>query len=224
MSRATHPEAPARQDERPPTTRWSDYFTQVGAGLRGIPQAKTTQADTQVWEGSFEGHLLCVHSTVRLTGGNMAHFLVHSGARIGSHAWNLRGGHYVDLRILSRDVFTPEELRRLGRLAQTEDTRSFVVRQGKQTLSQGCASRLRLRTEREKGSHMAPFPKTPGEPILPGSPGPFRTLKMPRTTPAHGLHGRSHKGRQACFASRSTSPPPLEGQTPESHVSAARVG
>ena len=66
---------------------------------------------------------------------NRSVFLIHSGARIGTNDWNLRGGHYVDLRILSRDPLSPEALRRLAELARTEDDRPVSVRQGKQLLA-----------------------------------------------------------------------------------------
>ena len=63
--------------------RWSDHFIRVGGRTNRSGHSKTTPTKEQVWQGCFEGKLLCVHSTVRLTGSNMAHFLVHSGARIG---------------------------------------------------------------------------------------------------------------------------------------------
>ncbi len=84
------------------SARWSDCFSQVGAAERGTG-SKTSNAEVLIWEGYFEGALLCIISTVRLTGSNLAHFLVNSGARIGAQDWSLRGGHYVDLRVLSRD-------------------------------------------------------------------------------------------------------------------------
>ncbi len=65
----------------------------------------------------------------------MAHFLVNSGARIGENDWSLCGGHYVDLRILTTDRLTAEELRHIGELARTEETRPFRVRQGKDRLA-----------------------------------------------------------------------------------------
>lgn len=126
--------APVSRD--PPKMRWSDHFQQVGSRTRPDGHSKTTPADEQVWQGYFEGKLLCIHTTVRLTGGNMAHFLVHSGARIGSHPWYLRGGHYVDMRVLSRETLSTEELKRLGELARTEDQRSIAVRQGRETLAE----------------------------------------------------------------------------------------
>ena len=116
------------------SARWRDCFLLVGIDERGIG-SKTSKADLMLWEGSFERHLMCVHSTIRLTGSNLAHFLVHSGARIGCHSWSLRGGHYVDLRVLCRDVLTLDELRRLGELARTEETRPIMVRQGKDLLA-----------------------------------------------------------------------------------------
>ena len=116
------------------SARWSDAFSQVGAAERG-QGSKTSKADVMIWQGYFEGSLLCVISTVRLTGSNLAHFLVHSGARIGTNDWNLRGGHCVDLRVLSRDSLSPDALRRLAELARTEDVRPVSVRQGRQLLA-----------------------------------------------------------------------------------------
>src|SRR5438477_10291648 len=61
----------------------------------------------------------------------MAHFLTHSGARIGSHEWNLVGGHFVDLVVHARRPLASDQLLSLGQLAMTEDTRPvFVRRQG----------------------------------------------------------------------------------------------
>ena len=116
------------------SARWSDCFSQVGAAERGTG-SKTSKAEVLIWEGYFEGALLCIISTVRLTGSNLAHFLVNSGARIGAHDWNLRGGHYVDRRVLSRDPLSAAALRRLAELARTEDSRPVAVRQGKQLLA-----------------------------------------------------------------------------------------
>ena len=119
-------------------TRWSDCFLLVGITEQednSNPYRRTTRADLMLWEGSFEGHLMCVHSTVRLTGSNLAHFLIHSNGRIGAKPWSLRGGHYIDLRVLCRDKLTIEELRRLGELARTEETRPITVRQGKDLLA-----------------------------------------------------------------------------------------
>ncbi len=108
---------------------------QIGATARGL-NSKTSKADVMVWEGFFEGHLLCIVSTVRLTGSNLAHFLVHSRARIGTHDWSLRGGHYIDLRVLSRKTLTEEQLRHIGELARTDETRPVAVRQRRQQLDQ----------------------------------------------------------------------------------------
>ena len=116
------------------SARWSDCFSQVGAAERGTGR-KTSKAEVLIWQGYFEGALLCIISTVRLTGSNLAHFLVNSSARIGAHDWNLRGGHYVDLRVLSRDPLSAAALRRLAELARTEDPRPVAVRQGKQLLA-----------------------------------------------------------------------------------------
>ena len=71
---------------------WSDYFTALSTRKVGTAGWKTSKADETMWKGHFEGRLLCVVSTVRLSGSNMAHFLVNSGARIGENGWNLYGG------------------------------------------------------------------------------------------------------------------------------------
>ena len=64
---------------------WTDLFTLVSQ--HGVGQNwKTTKADRLVWDGIFEGMAVRVVSTVRLTFGNWAHFVVNSGARIGTHA------------------------------------------------------------------------------------------------------------------------------------------
>lgn len=114
---------------------WSDYFTALSTRKVGAAGWKTNKADETMWKGYYEGRLLCVVSTVRLSGSNMAHFLVNSGARIGENAWNLCGGHYVDLRILTSDRITANELRRIGELARTEETRPVRVRQGRDRLA-----------------------------------------------------------------------------------------
>ncbi len=116
------------------SARWRDCFSQVGAAERGIG-IKTSKAEVLIWQGYFEGALLCIISTVRLTGSNLAHFLVNSGARIGENDWKLYGGHYVDLRVLSRDPLSTAALRRLAELARTEESRPVSVRQGKQLLA-----------------------------------------------------------------------------------------
>lgn len=65
--------------------RWSDVFTLISQRKAGHCGGKTTPADELTWEGIFDGQTICVVSTVRLLCGNMAHFLTHSGARIGSN-------------------------------------------------------------------------------------------------------------------------------------------
>jgi len=116
--------------------RWSDAFDIRTRERTGNSRTKTRQGEVIVWDGSFEGQPLCVISTVRLVGGNMAHFLVSSNARIGSHDWNLRGGHYVDLRVLSKHPLSREELLRLGKLARTEENRPIYIRQERQLLNE----------------------------------------------------------------------------------------
>jgi len=51
-------------------------------------------------------------------------------------AWNLYGGHYVDLRVLTSDRLTTDELRRIGELARTEDNRPIKVRLGRDRLAE----------------------------------------------------------------------------------------
>lgn len=119
------------------TDRWSDHFTVLSTRQVGANGGwKTTKADEITWQGYFEGRLLLIVTTVRLTGSNLAHFCVNSGARIGSHDWNLKGGHPVDLRVITRHPLSPAALQRLGELARTEDNRDLAVRQGKEVLAQ----------------------------------------------------------------------------------------
>ena len=111
--------------------RWNDVFTLISQRKAGHCGGKTTPADELTWEGIFDGQPICVVSTVRLLCGNMAHFLTHSGARIGSHEWNLVGGHFVDLVVHARRPLVSDQLLSLGQLAMTEDARPvFVRRQG----------------------------------------------------------------------------------------------
>ena len=111
--------------------RWSDVFTLISERKTSHCVGKTTLADELTWEGTFDGQPICVVSTVRLLYGNMAHFLTHSGSRIGSHDWNLPGGHFVDLVVHARRPLDHDQLLSLGQLAMTEDTRPvFVRRQG----------------------------------------------------------------------------------------------
>jgi len=113
---------------------WSRVFTEVGRKRRG-QDWKTTKADEITWTGSFEGQPIVVVSTVRLTGGNLAHFLRNSGARIGAHDWTLAGGHYIDLRVLSKQPINDSQLQRLGQLAATQDKRPITVRRWKERLA-----------------------------------------------------------------------------------------
>jgi hypothetical protein len=115
--------------------RWSLFFKIVERKKRGQGW-KTTTADEITWTGTFEGLPLLVVSTVRLTGGNMDHFVRNSGARIGAHDWSLAGGHYIDLRVLSKVPLDDLQLQRLGQLAATQDDRSITVRRWTEVLSQ----------------------------------------------------------------------------------------
>lgn len=113
---------------------WSQVFIAVGRKKRGQGW-KTTTADEITWTGRFEDLPIVVVSTVRLTGGNMDHFVRNSGARIGAHDWTLAGGHYIDLRVLSKVALDDSQLQRLGQLAATEDDRPITVRRWKERLS-----------------------------------------------------------------------------------------
>jgi len=115
--------------------RWSDTFALVSQRKVGHCGGKTTPADELTWEGLFDGQLVSVISTVRLFWGNMAHFLTHSGARIGSHDWNLAGGHFVDLVVTARPPLDADQLVRLGQLALTEDHRPVFIRRHGEPLS-----------------------------------------------------------------------------------------
>ncbi|HTU47458.1 MAG TPA: hypothetical protein VMF91_20515 [Bryobacteraceae bacterium] len=114
---------------------WSRNFSAIGRKTRGQGW-KTTKSDEITWTGTFEGLPLVVVSRVRLTGGNMDHFVRNSGARIGAHDWTLAGGHYVDLRVLSKSPLDDAQLQRLGQLAATEDDRPMTVRRWKERLSE----------------------------------------------------------------------------------------
>lgn len=114
---------------------WSQVFRVVSRKKRGQGW-KTTTADEITWTGTFEGLPIVVVSSVRLTGGNMAHFLRNSGARIGAHDWTLAGGHYIDLRVLSKAPLDDAQLQRLGQLAATLDHRPITVRRWKERLSE----------------------------------------------------------------------------------------
>jgi len=83
-----------------------------------------------------------VLSAVRLIEGNLAHFTVSSNARIGENDWNLHGGHFVDLAVSSNHPLTDDELRSIGRLALTEETRPVSIRRAREPLS----SSLNIRT------------------------------------------------------------------------------
>lgn len=97
---------------------------------------ETNKANEITWQGCFEGRLLLIVTTVRLTSSNLAHFCVNSGARIGENSWDLNGGHFVDVRVITRDPLGLDALRRLGELARTEDNRNVAVRQGRELLAQ----------------------------------------------------------------------------------------
>ena len=113
---------------------WSDVFS-VTRQAKTHGGWKTTPADKITWYGIVNGRVVCVVSTVRLIEGSMAHFTVSSNARIGENAWNLRGGHFVDLAVSSRHPLTDTELRQIGELALTEETRPVAVRRTEERLS-----------------------------------------------------------------------------------------
>jgi hypothetical protein len=113
---------------------WSQVFRVVGRKKRGQGW-KTTTADEITWTGTFEDLPIVVVSRVRLTGGNMDQFVRNSGARIGANDWTLAGGHYVDLRVLSKTPLDDSQLQRLGHLAATQDHRPMTVRRWKERLS-----------------------------------------------------------------------------------------
>ena len=108
--------------------RWSDIFTLTKQRKVGRCGGKTTPADERTWEGTFDGQFICVVSTVRLMCSNMAHFLTHSGGRIGTYDWNLVGGHFLDLVVHAQPPLNTTQLLILGQLAMTEDTRPVCVR------------------------------------------------------------------------------------------------
>ena len=123
---------------------WSDVFTPTRrAKTHG--GWKTTPADKITWHGIVNGRVVCVVSTVRLIEGGMAHFTVSSNARIGENAWNLHGGHFVDLAVSSRHPLADDELRWIGELALTEEARPLAVRRSEERLS----AAITIRSEKE---------------------------------------------------------------------------
>jgi hypothetical protein len=114
---------------------WPAVFTAIARKKRGQGW-KTTAADEITWSGSFEGMPLIVLSRVRLRFGNLAHFVVNSGARIGAHDWNLPGGHYVDLRVYSPRPLDDSQLQRLGQLAAAGEDRPIRIRRWEECLSE----------------------------------------------------------------------------------------
>ena len=115
------------------TMRWSDHFSLVRKRQVGQCGGKSLPADELTWQGWFEGQLLCVISTVRLMAGNLAHFIVPSVARLG--IYTLRGGYYVDLRVVSKVHLSRDTLMRLGQLARSEDDRAIYVRRDGESLA-----------------------------------------------------------------------------------------
>ena len=125
-----------------PRATWSDVFTPTRrAKTHG--GWKTTPADKITWHGIVNSRVVCVLSTVRLIEGGMAHFTVSSNARIGENAWNLHGGHFVDLAVSSRHPLTDEDLRSIGDLALTEERRPLSIRRAEERLAAAITIRSR---------------------------------------------------------------------------------
>lgn len=120
---------------------WTDVFTELSRGKTRVAAWKTMPADRITWGGVFRGKPMVIVSTVRLIDSNLAHFLVHSGARIAAHDWNLMGGgHYVDLAIDSRHDITEEDILAVAELAAATEQRPVYARCKGQPLSEGvCA-------------------------------------------------------------------------------------
>jgi hypothetical protein len=121
--------------------RWTDVFTVISRKQLG-QNWKTTKADQITWSGIFERLPVRVVSTVRLTFGNLAHFTINSGARIGAHDWNLPGGHYIDLRVQCAQPLDDVQLLRLGQMAASEENRPIRVRRWKERLCDGISVAL----------------------------------------------------------------------------------
>lgn len=117
--------------------RWSDVFVATMRRRQGNSRSKTTRSDQITWAGIYCNRKVVVVSTVRLCYGNLAHFILNSGARIGCHDWNLRGGHYVDLAVQTSPPLSNDELRQLARLAATEEARPVRARRYGELLDQG---------------------------------------------------------------------------------------
>ena len=117
--------------------RWSDIFTLAVRRKRGGSRSKTVAGDQMIWAGVYCNRKLIVVSRVRLAYGNLAHFVVNSGARIGCHDWRLSGGHYIDLAVETSSPISDQELRDIARLAATEEDRPIRVRRRGELLSEG---------------------------------------------------------------------------------------
>ena len=116
--------------------QWTDVFSEVSRRKVGKCANKTLPADEITWRGLFRGHAVSVVSTVRLVMGNLAHFTVNSGARIGAHSWDLPGGYYVDLAVESVDGLTDEDLLSIGQLAAAVEARPVWVRRRGERLAE----------------------------------------------------------------------------------------
>ena len=116
--------------------RWSDVFTLISQRKAGHCGAKTTPADELTWEGTFRRAAYLR----RLDGAPVvrqyeAHFLTHSGARIGSHSnGTLLEAISLTMVVHARRPLAADQLLSLGQLAMTEDTHPIFVRRKGETL------------------------------------------------------------------------------------------
>lgn len=117
--------------------KWTDRFTEVSRRKVGNCASKTLPANQITWYGLFKGQPVCAVSTVRLVMGNLAHFHVHSAARIRAHAWELPGGYCIDLMVESCDRISEEDLLEIGQLAAAADERPVRVRRRGERLVEG---------------------------------------------------------------------------------------
>lgn len=115
---------------------WTDVFRIVRRAPRRSPGNKSLTADVITWQGAFNSNPMLVTSTVRLTYGGLAHFLISSNARIGAHDYNIPGGHYVDLCVESLYPLSDSDLLTLARLAARQDERPIRIRRRGQRLGE----------------------------------------------------------------------------------------
>ena len=117
--------------------RWSDLFTLCSRELCGFNSSIKSGNEQTIWVGCFHGQPLCIFSTVRMIVSHFDHFSASTNVYIHQNLSNLHGDDYLDLRVLCERSLSSDELFELGWLARTEDQRVILIRQGKESLSDG---------------------------------------------------------------------------------------